>query len=56
MSDVQGMIGGAMQRLSNLTQQGGSRHMCYLVLFIVFVFILVYFIISRSAGTPPAET
>jgi len=48
MGDVQGLIGGAMHRLSNLTQQGGSRHMCYLVLFIVFVFILVYFIITRT--------
>jgi len=48
MGDVQGVIGGAMQKLNNLTTQGGSRHMCYLILFVVFIFILLYFIISTQ--------
>jgi len=48
MGDVQGVIGGAMQKLNNLATQGGSRHMCYLVLFVVFIFILLYFIISTQ--------
>jgi len=48
MGDVQGVIGGAMQKLNNLATQGGSRHMCYLILFVVFIFILLYFIISTQ--------
>jgi len=50
MIDVQGVIGGAMHKLNNLTTQGGSKHMCYLVLFVVFIFILLYFIISKTAS------
>jgi len=49
MGGVQGLLSGTMQRLGNLASSGGSRHMCYLVVFIVFVFILVYFIITRTA-------
>jgi len=56
MTDVQGMIGGAMNKLHNLTQQGGSRHMCYLILFIVFIFILLYFIITRSTTSAPTDS
>jgi len=55
MGDVQGLIGGAMQKLTNLTQQGGSKHMCYLVLFIVFVFILLYFIITKATTSQPVD-
>jgi len=56
MGDVQGLIGGAMIRLSNLTQQGGTRHMCYLILFVVFIFVLLYFIITRVNSVPVDTT
>jgi len=56
MEDVRGLIGGAMHKLQNLAQQGGSRHMCYLVLFIVFVFILLYFVVTKTATSSSSPT
>lgn len=37
-----GLLGGTMKRLGNLTSSNDNRHMLYLVVFVVFVFLLVY--------------
>jgi hypothetical protein len=47
MSGVQALLKGTMSRLDKITQQAGSRHMCYLVGFVIFVFLILYFIVSR---------
>ena len=39
----QGMKG-VIGRLGGMLSQGGSKHMCYLVLFICAIFFLVYFL------------
>lgn len=56
MGDVQGMVGGAMNKLGQLSTQGGTRHMCYLVLFFVGVFIFLYFILGRTSSAAPASS
>eukprot|EP01133_Synstelium_polycarpum_P003833 gene3833-4424_t len=35
-----------MKKLTNLAQTATSRHMMYLICFVVFIFILLYFIIT----------
>ena len=35
---------GVVGRLGGMMAQGGSKHMCYLVLFICAIFFLVYFL------------
>ena len=44
MGSVRGLLNGSMKRLNKLVEQSGSRHMCYLVLFVVFVLMLVFFL------------
>jgi len=48
---VQGVLKGSMKKLNSITEQAGSRHMCYLILFVVFVFLVVYFIVTRTASS-----
>eukprot|EP01114_Cavostelium_apophysatum_P017056 TRINITY_DN4976_c0_g1_i2.p1 TRINITY_DN4976_c0_g1~~TRINITY_DN4976_c0_g1_i2.p1 ORF type:complete len:139 (-),score=24.34 TRINITY_DN4976_c0_g1_i2:16-432(-) len=55
MSGVQGLLKNTMGKLNELTRSGGSRHMCYLILFIVFVFLLVYYIITRTRKSTAPE-
>jgi blocked-early-in-transport protein 1 len=49
MGNVQALLKGSMEKLGELVQQGGSRHMCYLIVFVVFVLLLLYFIISWTS-------
>uniref|UniRef100_A0AAV1TBK7 t-SNARE coiled-coil homology domain-containing protein n=1 Tax=Peronospora matthiolae TaxID=2874970 RepID=A0AAV1TBK7_9STRA len=43
--NTEGLLGGTMKRLGVMMEQGGSKHMLYLVLFVVVVFVLLYFAI-----------
>eukprot|EP01112_Ceratiomyxa_fruticulosa_P021010 TRINITY_DN7309_c0_g2_i1.p1 TRINITY_DN7309_c0_g2~~TRINITY_DN7309_c0_g2_i1.p1 ORF type:complete len:133 (-),score=27.13 TRINITY_DN7309_c0_g2_i1:75-473(-) len=56
MSNVQGILQGTMLKLTNLAQNGGSRHMMYLILFMVFVFLLVYLVVTKGGSPAPVET
>ncbi|CAN0056907.1 unnamed protein product [Discosporangium mesarthrocarpum] len=47
MFDAGGLLGGTLQRINNMMARGGSRHMCYLVLFIVFTFISIWWIMKH---------
>ncbi|CAI5737652.1 unnamed protein product [Peronospora destructor] len=40
-----GFAGGHDERLGVMMEQGGSKHMLYLILFVVLVFVLLYFTI-----------
>ncbi len=42
MVGAQGLLKSAMKRLEVITKQGGNRHMCYLIIFVIFVFFLLY--------------
>ncbi|RMX62298.1 hypothetical protein DD238_008376 [Peronospora effusa] len=43
--NTEGLLGGTMKRLGVMMEQGGSKHMLYLILFVVLVFLLLYFTI-----------
>eukprot|EP01137_Pigoraptor_chileana_P035131 Opistho-2@28717 len=44
---VGGLLKGSMNRLSGLMKAGHNKHMCYLILFVVFVFFVIYYIVRR---------
>eukprot|EP00638_Chattonella_subsalsa_P010425 CAMPEP_0117757480 /NCGR_PEP_ID=MMETSP0947-20121206/14764_1 /TAXON_ID=44440 /ORGANISM="Chattonella subsalsa, Strain CCMP2191" /LENGTH=124 /DNA_ID=CAMNT_0005577397 /DNA_START=180 /DNA_END=554 /DNA_ORIENTATION=+ len=52
MSDQMGgtsaLLGNTMKKLGTMLQQGGSKHMCYLIIFIVFVFLMIWYIIGHK--------
>ncbi|GAB9463851.1 hypothetical protein Gpo141_00001297 [Globisporangium polare] len=43
--NTEGLLGGTMKKLGAMMDQGGSKHMLYLIAFVVFVFVLLYFAI-----------
>ncbi|CEG35311.1 bet1 homolog [Plasmopara halstedii] len=43
--NTESLLGGTMKRLGVMMEQGGSKHMLYLILFVVVVFVLLYFAI-----------
>jgi len=50
MSSVRGLMSNSMQRLSRLIEKSESRHVCYLVLFVVAV-LLVVFLLTKSGAS-----
>ncbi len=48
MFDTSGMLGGTMQKINAIMARGGSTHMCYLVVFIIFVFLAIWYILKRK--------
>ena len=41
-----GFLAGSMKRVRNMGKAGHNRWMCYMLLFIIFVFFFCYFIIK----------
>jgi len=50
MDNVQGLLSNTISKLDKLAKSGGGRHMLYLVLFMLFVFLLLYFLMSRGSS------
>lgn len=52
MNSAQGLLGGTMNRLSNMMGKGkdNRRIMCYIILFLVGLFVLFYYVISKVRG------
>lgn len=44
-SNVGGMLAGSLARMGVMMERGGAKHMCYLVVFVVFVMILLYWLV-----------
>ena len=42
MDKTQGLLGKTMGKMKAMMAQGGSKHMCYMVLFVVFILWLLY--------------
>ena len=40
------LLGGTVKKVQQMLASGGSKHMCYLICFVVFVFFLLYFMIG----------
>ncbi|KAI9917478.1 hypothetical protein PsorP6_012539 [Peronosclerospora sorghi] len=43
--NTEGLLGGTMKRLGIMMNQGGSKHMLYLIIFVLVAFVLLYFTI-----------
>lgn len=48
MSGVSGMLGGSMKKFEEMMGTGGTKTICYLAIFMVFVFFLFYWMLSRK--------
>mmetsp|Transcript_15187 Transcript_15187/g.26030 ORF Transcript_15187/g.26030 Transcript_15187/m.26030 type:complete len:130 (+) Transcript_15187:66-455(+) len=44
---AENLLKGTMQRLNKMIKSKSGRHMCYLMLFVVFVVVLVYFMTKK---------
>ncbi len=53
MGSVQGLLESTMKKLKEVSNSGGGRNLCYIIFFVVFVFIVLYFMISQKS-TPTA--
>jgi len=51
MDSVQGLLSNTISKLDKLAKSGGGRHVFYLVLFMLFVFLLLYFLMSRGRSS-----
>jgi hypothetical protein len=49
MDRTSGMLGRTMGKLDEIIKTGSSKHMCYLALFIVLVFLMIWFVVSYSS-------
>eukprot|EP00639_Heterosigma_akashiwo_P000535 CAMPEP_0194579012 /NCGR_PEP_ID=MMETSP0292-20121207/13225_1 /TAXON_ID=39354 /ORGANISM="Heterosigma akashiwo, Strain CCMP2393" /LENGTH=116 /DNA_ID=CAMNT_0039431831 /DNA_START=132 /DNA_END=482 /DNA_ORIENTATION=+ len=48
MDGTSALLGNTMKKLSTMLQSGGGKHMCYLIAFIVFVFLVIWWIIGHK--------
>ncbi len=48
MFDTSGMLSGTVQKINSIMARGGSTHMCYLVIFIIFAFLAIWYILKRK--------
>eukprot|EP00741_Cyanophora_paradoxa_P002337 tig00000600_g2267.t1 len=44
---VGGMLKNTMTKLNDMVKKGGSKHMCYLMLFVVGVIVFLYMLLRR---------
>mmetsp|Transcript_52538 Transcript_52538/g.67358 ORF Transcript_52538/g.67358 Transcript_52538/m.67358 type:complete len:106 (-) Transcript_52538:180-497(-) len=49
MGSASGMLSATIDKLGSMLKEGGSRHMIYLIVFVVFAFILIYFIMRSKS-------
>ena len=47
------MLQGSLMRISTMLEAGGAKHMCYMVLFVVFVVVFLYWLMTHK-GTSGA--
>jgi len=45
MGGVGELMGGVLKKLDTMLNTGGSKHMCYLILFIILLFLALYFLL-----------
>eukprot|EP00613_Pedinella_sp_CCMP2098_P002419 CAMPEP_0171625924 /NCGR_PEP_ID=MMETSP0990-20121206/19702_1 /TAXON_ID=483369 /ORGANISM="non described non described, Strain CCMP2098" /LENGTH=108 /DNA_ID=CAMNT_0012193153 /DNA_START=261 /DNA_END=587 /DNA_ORIENTATION=- len=48
MGSASGMLSDTITKLNLMLQTGGSRHMVYLIVFVVFAFIIIYWIMRNK--------
>ena len=45
-SNVGDMLTGSLARMGIMLERGGAKHMCYLVVFVVFVMVFLYWLVK----------
>ena len=48
MDKTQSLLGSTLDKMKKMAAQGGSKHMCYMVCFVVFVLIFLYMFAFRA--------
>ncbi|KAG5179984.1 soluble NSF attachment protein receptor [Tribonema minus] len=48
MFDANGLLGGTMKKIGTMMKRGGSKHMCYLVAFIVLTFLVIWWLMGKK--------
>lgn len=48
MGTASGMLSETVAKLGVMLSQGGSMHMIYLIVFVVFAFVIIYFIMKNK--------
>jgi hypothetical protein len=51
-----GLLSAAQKKLKEVSESGSNRLMCYLVLFVILVFFIIYGVISWSSGAPSSTS
>ncbi|CAM9490277.1 unnamed protein product [Phaeothamnion confervicola] len=50
MYGASGLLTGTLRKINGMMARGSSRHMCYLIAFIVFTFVSLWWIIGHAKG------
>jgi len=45
-SNTRDLLAGSLLQIGTMLQNGGTKHMCYMVSFVVFIMVFLYWIIS----------
>ncbi|KDO34601.1 hypothetical protein SPRG_00664 [Saprolegnia parasitica CBS 223.65] len=45
-SNTESLMGGTLKKLGTMMEQGGPKHMCMLITFVVVVFVLMYLLMT----------
>ena len=48
MENTSGMLTSVTGKIGTMLRSGSNKHMCYLILFAFFIFVLVYLMIRHS--------
>lgn len=43
---TQDLLSGSLRRIGTMLESGGAKHMCYMVLFVVFVMVFLYWLMT----------
>lgn len=47
-SNTRDMLQGSLRRIGTMLEEGGSKHMCYMVTFIVFIMVFLWWLMSHK--------
>lgn len=47
-SQTRELLAGSLRRIGHMLESGGAKHMCYMVLFVVFVMVFLYWLMTHK--------
>ena len=45
------LLAGSLRRIGTMLESGGAKHMCYMVMFVVFVMVFLYWLMTYKGTT-----